>query len=310
MKTKIQEVADGIFILEAQIPGSSAEAFSVYFIKENKNVLIEPGPAALLPIIREAMANLEINRLDYVIPTHIHMDHTGGIGELIQLFPQATAVVHPNGARHLIDPTRWIEGTKQAYDGEFESIYGPILSVPEQQVKIAEDGEQLNIGSRELRIIHTPGHTPNHIAIYDTKVKGIFCGEALGILHPGADDQIIPAIIPGFDEEAYVSSMERLRQLNPQILFYAHEGGVRTQADKFISRAIENSKLLGSAVLNIIQTEKSKEAVNLRVGEYILNQFGIEQVDFFLNMSVAGYHLYFKKKGMILSKGTNDPKIF
>lgn len=297
MITHIDEVAERTYRLQAEIPGVPA-VFSIYLIKETSGVLIEPGPAALIPTIQAAINHLGLSDLEYIIPTHIHVDHGGGVGKLAQLFPQAKVVVHPQGARHVIDPSQLLQGTKMVFGGKFDTAYGAVLPVPESQVKIAQDEERLFVDSRELLIIHTPGHAPHHIAIFDTKVKGLFCGEALGISYSPESPPLPVVAPPSFDAEVYLNSMERLRQLKPNILFYSHDG-VGNEPEKLISIAAENTRMLTDATLHAFKTEKTVEAVTRRIGEYIWSQFGIKLDELYLTMTVSGYNVYFKKKGLL-----------
>ena len=148
---KIEEVAEATYRLEAILP-RALYTFSVYLIRGTEGVLIEPGPAAMFPFIQEGMKQLGIASLSCIIPTHIHLDHGGGAGKLAELFPQARVVLHPRGARHIADPSRLIEGTRMAYGDDFELTYGPILPVPESQIKVPADGEIINkMHSEEIR---------------------------------------------------------------------------------------------------------------------------------------------------------------
>jgi glyoxylase-like metal-dependent hydrolase (beta-lactamase superfamily II) len=271
--------------------------FAAYFITEGGGVLVEPGPQAITPDIQEAMSQLGLKGLDYIIATHVHLDHAGGLGKLAQLFPQARVVVNPQGAKHVINPSKLIQGTRIAFGEEFETIYGPILPVPKSQVMVVRDGERLSAGSRELVIIYTPGHASHHIAVFDTKSKGLFCGEALGLIYsPGS--QPLPAVAaPSLDIEVYLSNMERLRRLQPRILFYSH-GGVSDEPDRSISQAVENTKAIGDVVLKALKAGKTDEAVTRSVGEFIRGRFGIKLSPYELTTNVSGYIYYFRKKGL------------
>ncbi len=293
----IDEVAEGIYRLRAQIPGASTP-FSAYFIKETRGVLIEPGPSALVPAIQAAISHLGLSDLEYIIPTHIHLDHGGAAGELCQLFPEAKVVVNQQGARHIIEPSQLIRGTRLAFGDDFETIYGAILPVPESQVKIVQDGERLLVGSRELEIIHTPGHASHHIAIFDTKVRGLFCGEALGLVYNTGSLPLPAAAPPSLDLDAYLSDMERLRQLKPRLLFYSHDG-IGNDPDKLISVVVESTKMIADAVLRALRAEKTDEAVVRHVREYVLSHYGVKLEGHDLTMNVRGFATYFKKKGLV-----------
>ncbi len=297
MTTQLYEVAEGIYRFEVQIPGIFADLV-VYFIKDGGGVLIEPGPPAIVPAIQTAVRDLGLDNLEYIIPTHIHIDHGGAVGKLSQLYPQAKVVVHPKGAKHIINPAELIKGTTIVFGEDFETHYGALLPVPELQVKVIQDGESVFAGDRELTIFHAPGHAPHHIAIFDSKVGGLFCGEALGISYT-PESQPLPAVAaPSFDPEAYLSSIEHLRQLQPEVLFYSH-CGIGHEPEQLIEAAARNTKMLTDAVLTILKTEKTSEEASRLVDEFIRSNFNLEMDRFWVDMIVSGYTVYFKKQGLV-----------
>ncbi len=292
--TQVAEVAEGTYRIETRIPGVHT-VFTIYFIKEDSGSLFEPGPAALVPTIQSVVKDLKIGKLEYIIPTHIHLDHAGAVGKLTQLFPQAKVVVNSEGAKHVIDPSRLIQSTKMAFGDDFTNVYGDILPVPEPQVKIVKDGDRLSLGSRELVIIHTPGHAPHHIAVFDTKTKGLFCGEALGLIYAAGSPPLPAVTAPSFDAGAYLASMERLRALKPQLLFYSH-GGIGKDPEHLISSAVDNTRIIGDVILDALKTqENNEEAIIHNTGDYIWNRFGVRLEEWDLASNVKGYIHYFKK---------------
>ena len=296
---ELKEVADRIYRFEAGLPVMTS-LFTVYLIKEAQGVLIEPGPAALVPQIQEAMRKLGMKDLAYIMPTHIHVDHAGGAGRLAQLFPAAKVVVHPAGVKHAVNPSRLIESTKTVFGEAFEAGFGPILPVPESQIKSVADGEIIKVDNRELQIIYAPGHAPHHIAIFDRSVQGIFCGEALGL--PGGEGNrvLLPAVAPpSFDQEIYLETMEKLRKLKARILFYAHGGVVGHDPDKLITQAEENTRILGDIILQVLKQGGTTEDVTRRIKEYAAKRFALTLTDMDLALTVAGYEVYYKKKGLL-----------
>ena len=290
----IKEVADKIFRFEPVFPACDT-LLNMYFIWEPDGVLIEPGPTALVPHIQEAMKYLGMKDLAYIIPTHIHVDNGAGAGKLAQLFPKASVVAHPQGARHMVDPSRLIEGTKPVWGNDFESYLGPILPIPESRLLIARDGEIIAVNGRELQIIHAPGHAPHQIVIFDRKVKGIFCGEALG----GVTVHQLPAVAPpSFDLELYVGTIEKLRNLKAHWLFYSH-GDAWKDPEKLTSTAAEKARMYGDLILNALRRGKDIEGVKQVLAAYIENKFGVKVGDKDLHTTVEGYAVYFRKKGLV-----------
>ena len=295
---KIEEVAEQTYQIEVPIPKVDT-IFTVYFIHETKGVVIEPGPAATVPSIQEAMKQLGMKELAYIMPTHIHIDHAGAIGRLAQLFPQAKVVLHPAGAKHAIDPSRLIESTKMAFGDNFENYYGPILPVPESQVISPQDGETISIGNRELQIIYAPGHAPHHLAIFDQKTRGLFCGEALGLPHMEAKSSPLPAAAPpSFDIEVYLETMEKLRKLQPRILLYSHDG-IGRNPEELIAKAAENTKAYGDIILEALRKGEPTEVITDKLREYISRHLGINAEGVDMGMTTRGFIFYFKKKGLV-----------
>lgn len=270
----------------------------MYLITDGGGALIEPGPASLIPVIRAAIKQLGMSSLAYVIPTHIHLDHAGALGELSRLFPEAKVVVSPEGAKHATDPSKLIQSTRMVFGEGFEEVFGAILPVPESQLIIARDGQRLSLDGRKLIVIHTPGHAPHHIALFDSKEGGLFCGEALGLIYNADTDPLPAAPPPSFNIEEYLDSMERLRQLQPRILFYSHDG-IGKDPENLISKAAENTRIVGDAILTALKTEKTEEDIARNVSGYLWRHFGVRLDEFELASNIAGYTIYFRKKGLV-----------
>lgn len=219
----------GIDIHEGHITGRT----SAYVIKGPKNILIDTGSTICQPYLLEGLQKLDLapEDMDYVIITHIHLDHSGGTGTLLPLMPNATVVVHPRGARHLIDPSRLIEGAKAAWGEKLDEIFGAILPVPEERILIRAEGDTLDIGNgRVLTFYDTPGHAKHHFSIWDPQSRSVFCGDTFGLrLLPtmtGWDFiEIFPSSSPSdFDPQAVEDSSRKIAALNPDYLFHAHYG--------------------------------------------------------------------------------------
>ncbi len=296
MTERVDKIDDGIYRLEKELPGVS-DTFTAYFIKDSCNILIEPGPSALIPAILAAAGEIGITDFQYIIPTHIHMDHAGALGKLTRIFPQATVVTNSQAARHIIDPLRLIRSTRMSFGIDFENTHGSIEPVPESKVKVVRDQEKLYLCERELLFIETPGHAPHHIAIFDTGTGALFCGEALGLIYTADTQPLAAAAPPNFDLDVYLRSMEKLRELPSKFLLYSH-GGMSREPEKSISIAIENVKKIGDIILQALKTS-SEEAAAPSVDKYIQEHFGAKLTQYTLMNNIYGYAGYFKKKGLI-----------
>jgi glyoxylase-like metal-dependent hydrolase (beta-lactamase superfamily II) len=289
----VREVADRVYRFETPIAGMFYTPV-VYLIDAPGGVLIEPGPAAAMPSIQEAMARLGMKDLSYIIPTHIHVDHGGGAGALAKLFPSAKVIAHPRGARHLGSPERLIESTKLVWGRDFEQTLGPIIPIPESQLKAAEDGEVVSFGNRELQIIHALGHSPHHIVILDRRLNGLFCGEALGL--PG--HQLPPVAPYSFEQDTYMATIGSLQRLRFDALFYSH-GSMEREPSRLMSRALETARVYGNMILEAAGKGNAHEEIMRLVGEDFQRRFGQRLARGDLDILVAGYMVYFKSKGML-----------
>ena len=289
----VKEIADRIYRLETPVSGMPYLPV-VYLIKESEGVLIEPGPSSAIPLIREGMEYLGMNDLAYIIPTHFHLDHVGGAGGLAELFPRAKVVIHPLGVKHALDPSRFIESTKMVWGDDFQEYSGHIAPVKEFQLKVPEDGEIVKVDGRELEIIYAPGHAPHQIVILDHKVRGLFCGEALGLPW-----HHMPAVAPPrFDLEIYLETTEKLRLLDTRMLFVSH-GGLELEPDEMISRAAESARICGDIILNALKQGVNHEVTQQRIADYVIGSTGLELNEVDLLVIVGGYTMHFKRRGLV-----------
>jgi len=200
----------------------------------DRYAFIECGTALSLPILLGVLQarGIEPGQVDYVMPTHVHLDHAGGAGVLMRACPNATLVVHPRGARHLIDPGKLIEGAAAVYGAErIPELYGEIAPVPQSRVCIAEDGHRLDFNGRELVFLDAPGHARHHYAIWDAQSRGIFTGDVFGLSYRDLDGPKGPYLLPTttpvqFEPEAWFATLERLMALDPEHVFLTHYGRV------------------------------------------------------------------------------------
>lgn len=191
---------------------------------------VDVGTNSSVPYLLAALEALGIERsaVDYLFLTHVHLDHTGGAGRLMQELPNARAILHPRGAPHMIDPEKLIAGSKAVYGPErFQKLYGDLIPISAGRVHVVQDGERLRLGGRELELIHTPGHALHHYAVVDAAHASIFPGDTFGISYREMDSPrgafIIPATTPTqFDPDQLIASIDRMMGYAPESMYLMH----------------------------------------------------------------------------------------
>ena len=168
----------------------------------------------------------------YVIVTHVHLDHAGGAGSLMQLLPNATFLVHPYGARHMINPSKLEAGARAVYGDElFDRIYGKLIAVAEDRVRVMEDGAVAMLGERQFLFTDTPGHARHHFCVHDSQTNGWFSGDTFGLSYREFDTEngafLFPTTTPvQFDPVALKESVNTLMAKQPEFMYLTHYGRV------------------------------------------------------------------------------------
>lgn len=199
-------------------------------VHAGRAAFIDTGTSHSVPALLDALAELGVARadVDYVLLTHIHLDHAGGAGALLRELPHARAVVHPRGAAHLIQPERLIAATVAVYGAEaYRTLYGELVPVPAERLLQTSDGMRLSLGGRELQFLHTPGHALHHCCIRDELARAVFTGDTFGLSYREFDTArgalILPATTPTqFDPAQLEVSIDRLLALRPESVYLTH----------------------------------------------------------------------------------------
>jgi len=195
----------------------------VYVIEADQVALVEAGTSLAKDRVLVALDELGIPReaVSWLFLTHIHLDHAGGAGALLPHLPGARVVVHPRGAKHLVNPSRLVESVRAAVGGRF-SLYGEAVPIPEGRIHEAGDEDRFDLGGRTIIALDSPGHAPHHLCFLEETEGLLFTGDAAGLFYGG---RLVPATVPpSFDLGASLSTLKRLYSLHPKILLYTHFG--------------------------------------------------------------------------------------
>jgi glyoxylase-like metal-dependent hydrolase (beta-lactamase superfamily II) len=232
MEAVFQPLGHDIYLLDLLEMGEAGRTCS-YLIRGEKTAIVDVGSSLAKPRILAALEALGLapEQIDYVILTHIHLDHAGGIGPLMHHLPGAQVLCHPRAHRHVVDPSRLIAGARAVYGDDLERLFGEILPVPEERVRIMNEGDTLDLGNGHfLTFYDTPGHARHHFSIHDAGAKGIFTGDTIGLHYikalTGWDFEVIyPSTSPSeFDCQAVLNSADKLERLQPERLYHTHFG--------------------------------------------------------------------------------------
>ena len=201
-------------------------------VEDGRAAVIDTGTSHAVPHVLAALAaqGLTPAQVDYVILTHVHLDHAGGAGQLMARFPHARLTVHPRGARHVADPSRLLAATAAIYGAEqTRRVYGEVLAVPKQRIIETAEGARLRLAGRELLFLDAPGHARHHVVVRDGKTGHIFAGDTFGLSYRELDRDgrqfSFPTTSPSqFDPPALHRSIDRMLSYGPESLYVAHFG--------------------------------------------------------------------------------------
>jgi glyoxylase-like metal-dependent hydrolase (beta-lactamase superfamily II) len=304
----IREAVDKIY--EIRPEGKELECFplcTVYLIVDDNAALVEVGCPVQIPDILEAVDRLgyDIRKLSYIIPTHVHLDHAGGAGLLARQLPQAKVVAHSRAVKVLKDPSilnRMMQGFMQIYGDDARKRFGEMVPIAEERFVKVEDEDRIPLGNRELKVIHTPGHDPNHLCFLDTRSRGLFCGDALGAYFSEIE-VLFTCPVPGSDPFLFLQSIEKLRKLKPELVFFSH-GGATADVDKIMQSAIDEARQCHDTAFEALKSGEDQKQVARRLIEIMGRGSALARSDlsdwpYFIPIAVEGYRQYFKKNNMI-----------
>lgn len=267
--------------------------------------LVETGPKSSVDNVLAGLEREGITELDWIVVTHIHLDHAGAAGTLAQRFPSATVAVHPVGAPHLVDPSKLWASASRIYGEGMEALWGGIDPLPEERIKIVEDGDVIDLGGRTLTALETPGHAGHHHAYLDDQTGAMFTGDALGVSPQGIDAFRPATPPPEFNLEVALASIQNIRRADPTALWLTHFGPSQAGVDEaciqaadalnqwatWVKAARASSRELDD-VTAAVQEEDRRELAGRLDEEAAVRM----EMTTSYRMNVSGYMRYFDKK--------------
>jgi glyoxylase-like metal-dependent hydrolase (beta-lactamase superfamily II) len=300
-----KEVAENIYLIDDQLY-SIPKWGSVYFVNETKKALIDTGPTTSASAVLDGIRKIGVSPedIDYLVVTHIHLDHAGGAGFLLKNMPGAQVVVHQKGAKHLAAPEKLVSSFAAAMGQEMMAKVGEVVPIEVERINPVDDNDVLELGKGQtLKFIHSPGHAPHELCIWESRNNGLFSGDGIGI--SVADNEVLLPVTPppSFDLEIYLDTLKRLMVLPVQMIYFAHFGAshkveesLQIASDKLqlwngiIANAVAENGFDGAAVKLQAQICAELEPVKKMDALYKYLTGGLAL------LNVAGYLKYYREK--------------
>ena len=281
-----------------------------FLITDEQTALVETGPKSTVEHVLAGLRNAEIETIDWIIVTHIHLDHAGATGTLARHFPEARVAVHEVGVPHLVDPSKLWSSASRIYGDAMEQMWGGIDPLPEERIVALADGDKIELGSTTLQAVDTPGHAGHHHTYFDVSSGVAFVGDALGVRLPDVGVMRPATPPPEFDLELAVSSIGRIKELDPTEIYLTHYSSPTTGANSaspqvVCGEAIEALRTWGAWVeeartkttdldeVSRLITERSRISMGRQVTEDAIERMD-QTTSYWMNTS--GYMRYFDKK--------------
>ena len=263
VSASITQLNDGIIAIDTEYARAMQDA-SHLIMESGKAAFVDTGANNAVPLLLDALdqQGLDVADVETLFLTHVHLDHAGGAGLLMQKLPNARCVLHPRGAPHMIDPSKLIAGTEAVYGkDQTRDIYGEILPIDEGRIDVAEDGQWFELNGRQLQTLFTEGHAKHHYALNDPTSRGVFSGDSFGVSYRETDTAngaiIFPTTTPiDFDPDEAHKSVDRIMACKPDYVYVTHYSRV----DDLERLAADMHQCIDDYVAIALQVEQANDA--------------------------------------------------
>ncbi len=304
--TTITAVRPGLHCIDLHFQGEPGVIAAYLLESEGEYALIETGPSSTLPALLDGLADIGVpmEAVSKLLVTHVHLDHAGAAGTLIRRYPHLQLLVHEVGAPHMIDPAKLVSSASRIYGDRMESLWGDFEPVPPERLTALTDQSAVSVGSVTLEALYTPGHASHHVVYYNRERSEVFSGDVAAVRLQSFDYVRPPTPPPDIDLSAWVHSLHRLRELNPDTLLLTHFGAfsdtakhlAETERQLYAWAAIIEDELRAGAEVGAIKRafkeHADRELRALGSDSQVVDRYELASPS---GMSVDGYLRYFRQ---------------
>ena len=278
---------------------------------DGHRAVVDPGPGSTLETLHSQLqaCGIGVSDLDAILLTHIHLDHAGATGALVRENPRLAVYVHKNGGPHLVDPSKLLASAERLWPHELHRLFGEVLPVPAENLRILEGGETLTLGSREVEVVYTPGHASHHVSYFDKKEGVAFVGDTTGVRIEG-NSYVMPATPPpDIDLGIWDASFAAILERKPARLFLTHYGYSDNPSEHILifrerlhRWAMLTAEILRTAASDSAAMDSFMSATHAEISQHL----PVGEADHYafsagLNLSFLGLARYLRKRAATAS---------
>lgn len=236
-------ITNRAFIIDTVGMGNS-NTVAVYVVKgARRTAVIDCGFASTYGNVMQGLRQLGIepSRVDYLIPTHLHLDHAGAAGHLVRYMPRARVIAHEKAVPHLVDPTKLVESATTVFGEKLVQMYGKPLPIDKNKITAVGVESHIDLGGATLTTLYAPGHAPHQIAVLFEEEHLLFSADAVGMVFPSFPTLVPTTPPPSLDPVKLTQTLEMMRQTDPKMLLVPHYG-VRKDVGLVLDRTREKTE--------------------------------------------------------------------
>ena len=307
----MRSIASDISYIDLNFCGTPKAIATGVYATSSGVVLIDPGPGSCIEKLRGSLEaqGIGVRDVESVLVTHIHLDHSGATGLLVEENPRIRVFVHEKGAPHIVDPSKLVNSANQLWGVEgVARLWGKVIPVPEGNLHILGERDRVTAGGRAFDVRYTPGHASHHVSYFDESSGVAWAGDTAGLrFTPNTVFTLPPTPPPDIDLEAWRESIAKIRAWKPETVFITHFGAYSGVPEHFdhLEKSLDDVAQMAKRAIESGAPEEAKyEQFKREVMDYV-GRSGVYESDIAplehvgpLEFNWRGLVRYWKKKGI------------